>query len=93
MPHPNEIFGISISLLVSFKISNFEISKGCGLLVKIWKLYYADIEITMKMNSDDKFNVVIMADVFAGANSEQPAEIPRVPHTPRLLKWRSQGLL
>ena len=49
--------------------------------------------ITMKMNSDDKFNVVIMADVFAGANSEQPAEIPRVPHTPRLLKWRSQRLL
>jgi hypothetical protein len=33
---------------------NSEILKGRGLLVMIYKLYYAGIAFTMKMNSDDK---------------------------------------
>jgi hypothetical protein len=39
--------------VISFLNLNSEISKGCGLLVMIYKLYYAGIAFTMKMNSDD----------------------------------------
>ena len=44
---------------------NFEIWKGRGLLVKIYKLYKADIAFTMKMNSDDKFNVLMAFEISA----------------------------
>jgi hypothetical protein len=51
--------------VISFLNLNLEISKGRGLLVKIYKLYYAGIAFTMKMNSDDKFNVVIAFKISA----------------------------
>jgi|AntAceMinimDraft_5_1070358.scaffolds.fasta_scaffold71341_1 hypothetical protein len=40
--------------VISFKNLNLEISKGRGLLVKIYKLYYAGLAFTMKMSSGDK---------------------------------------
>jgi|AntAceMinimDraft_5_1070358.scaffolds.fasta_scaffold152411_2 hypothetical protein len=40
--------------VISFSYVHSGISKERGLLVMIWKLHYAGIAFTMKMNSDNK---------------------------------------
>jgi hypothetical protein len=40
--------------IISFLNANWKISKGRGVLVVIYKLHYAYIAFTMKMNSDVK---------------------------------------
>jgi hypothetical protein len=40
--------------VILFSKLNLAISKGRGVLVKIYKLYYAGIAFTMKMSSGEK---------------------------------------